>query len=110
MYLFKTKNSNFKSVIETAKHGYSYEPQKWDVGELVLVSKNKGDLQPDEKQIQYTMTIRTVRKLKYGESQRIWPGNEGNWNYLIECENTQELIEPFDLKDGVMIESGVWRG
>ena len=62
----------------------------------MLVSKNKGDLKVDEKQIQYTMTIRDVRELKRGESQRIWPGNEGSWKYLI---------EPFDLKDVLGIDS-----
>ena len=28
-----------------------------------------------------------------------WPGNEGRWNYLVICENTMKINEPFDLKD-----------
>ena len=77
MYLFKTSGKTFQSVIKNQKHAFFGKPKDWHVGELVLVSKNKGDCQSREKQIQYTMTLRDVRLLRPGEAEQYWPGNRG---------------------------------
>ncbi len=41
MFLFKTSGETFQNVIENQKHAYTGEPKNWNVGEIVLVSKNK---------------------------------------------------------------------
>jgi len=97
MYLFKTSGKTFNSVIKNQKHAFVGKPKNWHVGELVLVSKNKGDCAFREKQIQYTMILRDIRLLRPGEAERYWPGNEGRWKYLVLCDGTTE-IQPFNLE------------
>ena len=78
MFLFKTSGATFDSVIKNQKHAFDRKPKDWHVGELILVSKNKGDCQSQEKQIQYTMTLREIRLLRPGEADQYWPGNEAH--------------------------------
>ncbi len=99
MYLFKTSGSTFDSVIENQKHAFSGMPQGWYPGELVLVSKNKADCNRREKQIQYTMRIVDIRPIKSGEAEKYWPGNEGRWRYLVICDGTKLIKQPFNLEE-----------
>ncbi len=99
MYLFKTSGSTFDSVIENQKHAFSSMPQGWYPGELVLVSKNKSDCNYREKQIQYTMRLVDIRPIKPGEADEYWPGNEGRWNYLVICNETKPIKQPFNLEE-----------
>ena len=62
MYLFKTSGKTFDSVIRNQKHAFSAKPRDWHPRELVLVSKNKQDCQPSEKQIQYSMRLIDFRE------------------------------------------------
>ncbi len=45
------------------------------------------------------MKIRNIRKTKPGEVAELWPGNEGRWDYIIECDSTEKLNHPFNLKE-----------
>jgi hypothetical protein len=99
MYLFKTSGKTFNSVIKNQKHAFSYMPGDWHPNELVLVSKNKTDCNRREKQIQYTMRLDDIRPLKPGEVEKYWPGNEGRWKYLVLCENTKIISQPFNLEE-----------
>ena len=109
MLLFKTSGETFDSVIRNQKHAFVGEPRSWSPGELVLVSKNKKSLAPREKQIQYSMRLMNVRRLIPGEAGTFWPGNEGRWNYLMECADTIELREPFNLDEVLGNESEIYR-
>jgi hypothetical protein len=97
MYLFKTSGATFSSVISNQKHAYDRAPKNWYPGEIVLVSKNKVDCQPGEKQIQYIMRLDNILPLVSGESEHYWPGSEGRWQYLFECGDTKKLKGPFNL-------------
>ena len=99
MYLFKTSGATYNSVIRNQKHAFKDSPKKWDPGEIVLVSKNIVDCGWLEKQIQYTMKIDNIRLLKPGETEKYWPGNEGRWDYIIECRETKHLVQPFNLEN-----------
>lgn len=99
MYLFKTSGSTFDSVIENQKHAFSGMPRDWFPGELVLVSKNKSDCNYREKQIQYTMRLDDIRPIKSGEADKYWPGNEGRWKYLVICNDTKRIKQPFNLEE-----------
>jgi hypothetical protein len=91
MYLFKTSGSTLPGVVAHQKHAYRNKPAGWSVGELVLVSKNRADCSSGEKQIQYVMRLRNIRPLAPGEAERLWPGNEGRWRYLVECSDTHSI-------------------
>jgi len=99
MYLFKTSGKTFDSVIKNQKHAFSSMPRDWHPNEIVLVSKNKADCNYGEKQIQYTMRLVDIRPLRPGEVEKYWPGNEGRWKYLVICENTKIINQPFNLED-----------
>ena len=99
MYVFKTSGATLGSVVAHQRHAFAGRPQDWGPDEFVLVSKNRADCAPGEKQIQYVMRIRDVRRLRPGEAGTYWPGNEGRWKYLICCDRTHRLIAPFNLRD-----------
>lgn len=101
MFLFKTSGQTLGSVVANQKHAFRGKPRDWHHGELVLVSKNRADCAPGEKQIQYLMKLDAIRPLKPGESEQFWPGTEGRWRYLVQCFGTQRLTCPFDLHDAL---------
>ena len=99
MYLFKTSGKTFDSVIANQKHAFRGKPSDWYAGEIVLVSKNKADLNFWEKQISYIMKINNIRQLIPGEIQRYWPTSTNNWKWLVECFDTVQLPKTFNLYD-----------
>lgn len=104
MYIFKTSAETYESVIKNQKHAFRGKPKDWKKGELILVSKNKSGLQTNEKQISYTMLFDIVRRVHAGETELLWPGNEGRWNYIVECTDAKKLPKPFDLDDVLGLE------
>jgi len=40
-----------------------------------------------------------IRPLRPGEVEKYWPGNEGRWKYLVLCENTKIINQPFNLEE-----------
>jgi hypothetical protein len=99
MFLFKTSGETFDSVIHHQKHAFRGRAKDWSLGELVLVSKNRDALRATERQIQYVMRLRNWRPLRPGEAGRYWPGTEGRWEYLVECDGTARINHPFDLDE-----------
>jgi len=45
------------------------------------------------------MKIVDIRPLRPGEAEKFWSGTEGRWRYLVECNETRKLKEPFDLNE-----------
>lgn len=97
MYLFKTSGSTLDSVIANQKHAFFSKPRNLLPGELILISKNKRDCKDGEKQIQYTMRFESIRRIKVGEVEKYWPGNEGRWRFLVNCYDVKSIPYPFDL-------------
>ena len=99
MYLFKTSGQTFVSVIQNQKHAFVKQPREWHKGEIVLVSKNKADCKPGERQISYTMRLREIRQSTDAEIEIYWPGNAGRWNYIVDCEGAEPVPTPFNLDE-----------
>jgi hypothetical protein len=99
MYLFKTSGATFNSVIRNQKHAFKTKPRDWEPGEIVLVSKNKQDCASTEKQISFTMRLRTIRETTDAEINDYWPGNPGRWNYIVDCTGTEQVPKPFNLSE-----------
>jgi hypothetical protein len=108
MFLFKTSGRTLCSVIGNQKHAFRGKPQEWQRGELVLVSKNKVDCGPSERQIQFAMRLDSIRPILPGEANRYWPGTEGRWRYLVECCDTAALRNPFNLTEALGEEAEVY--
>lgn len=101
MYIFKTSGETYGSVVGNQKHAFLGMPKEWYLGEWVLVSKNRRDCRRGEKQIQFIMMIDYIRTLLPGEAQRLWPGNEGRWRYVVACKGGKHLTRPFDLAEAI---------
>ncbi len=99
MFIFKTSGKTFDSVIRHQKHAFKTKPRDWEPGEIVLVSKNKKDCKPGEKQISYTMRLQNIRETTDGEIEIYWPDNPGRWNYIVDCTDKERLPIPFNLED-----------
>ncbi|MBM3224444.1 MAG: DUF4268 domain-containing protein, partial [Candidatus Tectomicrobia bacterium] len=101
MFLFKTSGATLASVVKNQKHAFKGYPRDWDVGEVVLISKNIADCGRGERQIQYVMALDSIRPIEPGESERYWPGTEGRWHYLVQCRDTQRINHPFNLQEAL---------
>ena len=102
MYLFKTSGETLPLVVAAKKHAYATRPADWNVGEIVLLSKNKGDLEPGEKQIQYIASMVDVRRLRPGEAESYWGAKyEGKYEWLIELSDITQLAQQFNLADAI---------
>jgi hypothetical protein len=100
MYVFRTSGETLPLVVEHRKHAYATQPKEWDVGETVLLSKNKKDLGRHEKQIQYIARIVDVRPILPGEAELYWGAKyEGKWNYLIQLSDIRPLTRQFGLAE-----------
>jgi hypothetical protein len=99
MFLFKTSGRTLGSVVANQKHAFRGKPSLWDRDEIVLISKNRQDCALGEKQIQYVARLATIRPLRAGEAELLWPGNEGRWKYLVNFRHTRRLVHPFDLQE-----------
>jgi antitoxin MazE len=109
MILFKTSGETFQSVIKNRKHAFVNPPQNWASGMTVLLSKNKKDCFPNEKQILYTGIIKDIRPIEKGEADKYWKGTEGRWNYIVELEDVEKLSNAFDLEDILGDEASIYR-
>jgi antitoxin MazE len=109
MILFKTSGQTFQSVIKNEKHAFVNPPQNWEKGMTVLLSKNKKDCMPNEKQILYIAVIEDIRPIQKGEADKYWKGTEGRWNYIVEIGNVEKLSNPFDLEDVLGDEASIYR-
>lgn len=99
MYIFKTSEETFDSVITNQKHAFASLPANWFNGEIVLVSKNKKSCKPGEKQIQYIMRLENIRLTTNLEIDKYWPNNHDRWKYIVDCFKTVKLSKSFNLED-----------
>jgi 5-methylcytosine-specific restriction enzyme A len=99
MYLFKTSGQTYNSVINNQKHAFRGRPHDWIHGEIVLVSKNRVDCAPGERQISYTMRLDDIRRTTDAEIELYWPGNAGGRNYIVDCFGTEPVPTTFDLDE-----------
>ncbi len=99
MYIFKASGETFDSVVKNQRHAFANMPKDWYKGEVVLVSKNRKDCKPGEKQIQYVMKLEDIRGTSEQEIEKYWPGNGNRWRYIVICSNRKYLKKPFNLEN-----------
>jgi hypothetical protein len=99
MLLFKTSGKTINSVVANQKHAFKGRPNNWEPGEIILVSKNRNDCRPGEKQIQYIMFLDQIRETNDEEFEKYWPNNKGRWKYIADCTKTVRLQRPFNIEE-----------
>lgn len=99
MLLFKTSGKTINSVVANQKHAFKGQPKNWEQGEIVLVSKNRTDCKPGEKQIQHIMFLDKIRETNDDEFEKYWPNNKGRWKFIADCIKTVKLQKPFNIEE-----------
>ena len=99
MLLFKTSGKTINSVVANQKHAFKGQPKIWEAGEIILVSKNRTDCRPREKQIQHIMFLDKIRETDDDEFEKYWPNNKGRWKYIADCTKTIRLQNPFNIEE-----------
>jgi 5-methylcytosine-specific restriction enzyme A len=98
MQIFKTSGNTFASVIANECHAFKHHP-RMQIGEIVLISKNRTDLRKGEKQIAHYAILDEISETTNEEIERLWPGNAGRWKFIVRFACVVELDAPFDLAD-----------
>ena len=99
MLLFKTSGNTINSVVANQKHAFKGQPKNWEIGEIILVSKNRTDCRAGEKQIQHIMFLDKIRITNDEEFEKYWPNNKGRWKYIADCTKTVKLQNPFNIEE-----------
>lgn len=101
MFLFKASGKTYRRVALGAVHAFPHSPAEANEGELVLLSKNREDCRPSEKQIRFTARIRDIREARPTELEKLFPavGAEVRWKSAIRLYSVCELAQPFDLNE-----------
>ena len=92
--LFKTSGATFASVVKNQKHAFKNQPRDWQVGEIVLVSKNLADCDKGERQIQYVMELDSIRPIKPGNRSDTGQAQKDDGAILYNVVTHSELIDP----------------
>lgn len=101
MFLFKASGKTYRRVALGAVHAFPHSPSEANRDELVLLSKNRADCRPSEKQIRFAAKIRDVRDARPAELEQLFPGvgADERWKSAIRLYNVCELERPFDLNE-----------
>ena len=99
MFLFKASGATYQSVVDRGIHAFPGHPKGVAGGELVLLSKNRGDCAIDEPQIQFVAKLLRVRRAYPQELDALFPGVSAGerWKWIAELYWVRALTTPFDL-------------
>ena len=98
MHIIIVSGSTLNNVLTKECYAAPLKPKDLYPGDLVLVCKRKKDLLPGEKQIQYVMTSRDVKKAPKKEMNNHFPGGSNRWSHLLVCDDAR-AVTPFDLDE-----------
>lgn len=99
MFLFKASGKTYMRVVRRGTHAFAHAPTEVNRDELVLLSKNREDCRPGERQIRFVGKIHEVRVALPSELDHFFPGMDAakRWQYTIRLYNVFPVPEPFDL-------------
>ena len=103
MFLFKASGRTYLRVVKRSLHAFPNRPQEVEVGQLVLLSKNREDCTPSEAQIQNVAKILDVRPATAEELERQFPGVSAGERFevIIELYWLEPLETPFNLSQAI---------
>jgi hypothetical protein len=99
VFLFKSSGATYRKVIKHAAHAFQYSPAEVNGDELVLLSMNREDCKPLEKQIRAVAKLDQVRKATGEELESFFPGVAASvrWKFAVELYWVRPLSVPFNL-------------
>jgi hypothetical protein len=103
MFLFKASGQTYLRVVRRSLHAFPNRPQEAEVGQLVLLSKNREDCSPSEAQIQFVAKILDVRPATAEELETHFPGISASERFevIIELYWMEPLERPFNLSQAL---------
>jgi hypothetical protein len=99
MFLFKASGKTYRRVAKQSLHAFPFSPTEADVGQMVLLSKNRDDLARGEKQIQNVAKVLAIRPSAPEELEERFPGVEAGerFRFIVELYWLEPLDTEFDL-------------
>ena len=99
MFLFKASGKTYARVKKHAVHAFPFGPHEAPSGQFVLLSKNREDCRPTERQIQCAAKLLRVRPATPAELDERFPGVGAGqrWRFAVELYWMRPLEEPFNL-------------
>jgi hypothetical protein len=99
MFLFKASGQTYLRVVKRELHAFPNAPRDIEVGQLVLLSKNREDCTPSEPQIQHVAKVLQVRSATPEELEHNFPGVEASnrFRIMVELYWREPLERPFSL-------------
>jgi hypothetical protein len=99
MFLFKASRKTYWRVAKQSLHAFPFSPKEAEVGQMVLLSKNREDLRRGEKQIQFVAKILAVRPATPAELEERFPGVGAGerFRFIAELYWLEKLDNEFDL-------------
>jgi hypothetical protein len=101
MFLFKASGKTYRRVVRESLHAFPLSPLDADVGQFVLLSKNREDCALTEKQIQNVAKVLAVRPAGATELEARFPGVDAGsrFRFMIQLYWLEALDRPFNLAD-----------
>ncbi|MBK8246850.1 MAG: hypothetical protein IPK85_05560 [Gemmatimonadetes bacterium] len=99
MFLFKASGQTYLRVVKQSLHAFPYRPREVEVGQVVLLSKNREDCTSSEAQIQFVAKILAVRPATTLELDAHFPGVSAGERFgvMVELYWMERLDRPFNL-------------
>jgi hypothetical protein len=101
MFLFKASGKTYHQVVRQSLHAFPLSPSEADVGQFVLLSKNREDCRLTEKQIQHVAKVLEVRPATAAELEASFPGVDAGsrFRFVVRLYWLERLDHPFNLAD-----------
>lgn len=101
MFLFKASAATYMKVVRQSAHAFRHGPPSATPGTFVLLSMNKEDCTPSERQIRHFAKIKLIRSGSAEELEQRFPGVDAaaRWNDLVELYWLKAFDQPFSLSD-----------
>ena len=99
MFLFKASGKTYSRVVKQSLHAFPFSPKEAEIGQMVLLSKNREDLMRGEKQIQFAAKILSIRPASSAELDERFPGVAAGerFQYIAELYWLEKFDNEFDL-------------
>jgi hypothetical protein len=99
MFLFKASGKTYSQVVKQSLHAFPFSPKEAEVGQMVLLSKNREDLMRGEKQIQFAAKILSIRPATSAELEERFPGVGAGrrFQFIAELYWLEKFENEFDL-------------
>ena len=99
MFLYKSSGATYMKVVRQSVHAFPYSPVQAREDEFVLLSKNREDCRPTERQVQFVGKVLEVKPATSAQLDKLFPavGAGRRFKYTVKLYWVKPLTKPFNL-------------